>query len=335
MNGIIHILRGKRSAQTIQDISLFKLERWTAILKNESKTFVDQGVHDLKKYHLIEEHDKKEVTLSPAGKQSLDSLSDSFEMPRSFNGLKYEWNESRAYFWEHLSLLVQSISFIKERQYTFIPISYNRDVQKKVKQLLKNKNNNLQQLGSQLYTELGTILGFLPEKEAELFVSRLTSFFRVGRTFDQLSVSYSDDPLFTAIAFRSIIHEMMNRVAETPRSYPLLYSLISENEELATVTKTSAVTKKLLASGHTIQQIAVKRQLKLSTIEDHIIELSIHDSNFNFTDFITTEQMKEIREYADRLSTKKLRPIKGELGDKYTYFQIRLAISSQKGEKNS
>lgn len=335
MNGIIHILRGKRSAQTIQDISLFNMDRLAAILKHETNSIIDHGVQDLYNKRLIEETQNKGVILSEQGKRELEELSNLYAIPLKFHGLKYEWNTSSLVFWGKLSLLIQTISYMKEKKRSFIPVSNDREVQMKVKELMKKYLNNIDQLGDQLYAEIESILDNKLEKEATLFVNRLTSIFRTGRTFDQLSFMYCYDRLYTAIVFRSILHDMMTLVRGSGDQFPVLFSLLTVEDCESAITNTSVVTKKLFKNGYSIDQIAKRRNLKLSTIEDHIVELSIHDIEFNFDDFITFYQLQEIKKQINRLNTKKLKIIKDSLGDQYTYFQIRLAISSHKGEQKS
>jgi len=334
INGVIHILRGKRSAQTIQDISLFDMGYLAAILKNESISFVDRGVQELYENRLIEETQNKEVYLSGQGSRELEKLTNRYNIPNTFHGLKYEWNHSSSLFWGKLSLLVQSISNIKEKQLSFIPVSNDREVQKIVKEQIK-KNKNIDQLAHQLYGEIEIIFDGKSDNEGELLVNRLTSSFRTGRTYDQLSSSYDNDRLYTSIVFRSILHDMMMQVKDSSYRFPVLFQLLAINDRETTMTNTSIVTKKLLNDGFSMDQIAKHRNLKLSTIEDHIIELSIHDVEFNTGVFITFNQVQEIREGMNRLNTRKLRTIKDAFGDRYTYFQIRLAISSHKGERNS
>lgn len=332
MNGIIHILRGKRSAQTIQDISLFDMDRMAAILKSESTIELGDGVKVLYNNQLFKETQNKVVFLSDRGSKELEKLSKRYSIPDAFHGLKYEWNQSSLLFWGKLSLLIQTISYMKEKKSSFLPVSNERDVQRNIKEMLKKYHKNIYKLGGQLYSEIEIILDKKPEKEATLFVHRLTSTFRTGRTFDQLSYMYDHDRLYTSIVFRSILHDMITQVSASSDRFPVLFSLLAENNREPIITNTSAVTKKLFDDGYSIDQIGKQRNLKRSTIEDHIVELSIHDADFHVDDFITFKQLQEIKEQINHLNTRKLKIIKDALGDRYTYFQIRLAISSQKGE---
>ncbi|WP_280768269.1 helix-turn-helix domain-containing protein [Salipaludibacillus daqingensis] len=331
INGIIHILRGKRSAQTIQDISLFQLEQSAAILKNEPKKYVDAKANELLENGWIVENSDRGVNLSTVGNMAREKLLEKYNIPDTYHGLKYEWNHSSYYFWEQLSLLVQTISYLKDKQSAFIPVSYDRIAQNKVKQLLQ-KYHDIDYIGDQVYQEIERVLSNKTEKEATLFVNRLTSNFRTGRTFDQLSSIYYGDRLYTSIVFRSTLHDMIAKANEDRKNNPILSYFQIDRDGTFTITQTSTVTKKLFEEGYSLDEIAKRRNLKHSTIEDHVIELAIHDPNFNFDSFITGEQLQEIEKEMKRLNTRKLKPIKDEFGDKYTYFQIRLAISSYKGE---
>ncbi|PYZ94473.1 hypothetical protein CR194_02775 [Salipaludibacillus keqinensis] len=330
MNGIIHILRGKRSAQTIQDISLYSCEQWAALLKNIPILEVNRVIHTLFKVRTLEENRSGGVELTDEGKRKLDYLSKKYQIPNSYEGLKYDWTNVTPFFWEQLALLIQTISYLNERESTFIPVSYSKDVQRAVRDIL-SANKNYQNLGSQLYAELEKILNDRSDQEAAVFVNKLTSFQRVGRTFEQLSSTFHDDPLYTSIVFRSIIHQMISHSQCHPVDFPVLASLLTKSEEDTMITKTAAVTKTFIEKGFSLNEIAERRNLKASTIEDHMVELAIHDPYFSIDSFLSSQEFTEIREWADKLNTRKMKLIKDKVGDKYSYFQIRLAISSRKG----
>ncbi|RKL67625.1 hypothetical protein CR203_09750 [Salipaludibacillus neizhouensis] len=328
LNGVIHLLKGKRSAQTIQDISLFQCEDITASLKRYSFQELKNLSHQMKNKNMLEECSLNTVSLTAEGCLKLKELSAVYHFPTEFNGLKYEWNHVAASFWEDLSLLVQTVSHLKDNNYRFLPVSVKKQSQQQVKQLLKT-NGSIVDIGQALVKDLKQILHLSSDQKANLFVKKLTSSQRTGRTYSQLSMPFQQDPHYTEIIFWAIVHQIITKVSQTPEEYSILPILLPLEMKEQLVTDTARKTKEHLDKGLDLQRIANARGLKISTIEDHIVELSIHDPGFNTNVFITEEAKLLIQQTADLLQTTRLKPIKDNLGDRFSYFQIRVALSQK------
>lgn len=332
LNGVLHLLKGKRSAQTIQDISFFKCEDIAASLKRYSFLELQKLSSQLLKDNLIEESSSKTVQMTAVGNTQFMTLSEHFYFPESFNGLAYEWSHSAAFFWEQLSLLIQTISYVKDKRFDFLPVATKSVTQQQVKQVIRSKKGT-GWLGQRLYQELEQILDSMPDIHATLFVHKLTSSKRVGRTFSQLSQPFNKDPYFTELIFWSTIHKVIKEIDQSPESFPTLSLLRPREINQEFVTNTARITKDLLDKGLSMDKIASIRKLKDSTIEDHIVELAIHDSTFDVSTFISEDSIELIQQTAVSLKTSRLKPIKDNLGGEFDYFQIRLALSGKsKGE---
>lgn len=92
------------------------------------------------------------------------------------------------------------------------------------------------------------------------------------------------------------------------------------------LTSSTHKTLELVQKGFSIDQIAHIRSLK-ATIEDHIVELSIHEPSFSIEPYVSSEAQKAIHEVAGQLQTNKMKLIKESLEHSFTYFQIRLALT--------
>ncbi|MCR6096555.1 helix-turn-helix domain-containing protein [Salipaludibacillus agaradhaerens] len=329
LNGVIHLLKGKRSAQTIQDIMLFNLQAYAAMLKQWKPSELDNIVTELKVKGWINEAEKITL-LTEEGMKEMEYGALRYEMPAQFNGLKYEWDNTADYVWQSISLLVQSISYLKLNQSMFIPISYHHSAQATVRNILL-KHGNISTMGEQVYNELTDMLQKLPDEKATLFVDRLTSSDKIGKTYEQLASHFHDDPLYTFVQFRGILHTFISQIEEASK-YPILSQLVPEKRTSLNLTHTAEITRKLLMSGYTGDEIAKKRNLKKSTIEDHIIEIAIHDEHFDYQSYMTNEQITLIENTARKLQTNRLKLIKDHLNEDVSYFQIRLALSRQRRE---
>ncbi|MDI6721449.1 MAG: DNA helicase RecQ [Candidatus Aenigmarchaeota archaeon] len=90
----------------------------------------------------------------------------------------------------------------------------------------------------------------------------------------------------------------------------------------------------LVKQGLSMEEIAEKRGLIASTIATHIEKLILSGADINIEKFVTAEKQHAIYECMKRLGTQSLTPLKENLGDGYSYDEIRLARAKLAAEKN-
>ncbi|MCD8511490.1 MAG: helix-turn-helix domain-containing protein [Bacillus sp. (in: Bacteria)] len=330
--GIYHLLKGKRSSQTIQDAYLFKCSQFVCSLKDITRSGFNEAIREMEVAGLITKVNEDVVQLTSKGQSKLHELNQVYHLPKGYNGGKYEWNGSAPILWDRLSLTVQSLSNLNYKNKQFLPVSYEISTQKWVKQLFREFGNNYRLVSSLLFENLHALLLQLDDRESNLFVKRLSGFPRSGKTYAQLSVDFQQDPLLTKLYFHSIIHKIFDKVKNDPDAYSIVHTFINDLNEHQFVTKSARETNLLLRSGKSMEQIMRIRSLKKSTIEDHLVELALYESDFAYTLFIEEKGIEEILKVAKELNTKKLKRIKDELPD-YNYFQIRLALTKIRNGK--
>src|SRR5699024_1151849 len=91
------------------------------------------------------------------------------------------------------------------------------------------------------------------------------------------------------------------------------------------LTQSAERTRKLFERGYTVEQISSLRNLKLSTIEDHFIEMAANVESFPYEEFVTNEQIDQVWRHVEQMQTKRLRVLKEQCPE-LTYFQLRLII---------
>lgn len=324
--GIFHLLKGKKSAQTIQDAYLFNCSNYVCSLSDLTRVEFDEQIMVMEDAGLLIKTENDTVLLTNKGVRTLKDLNEVYHFPKNYNGAKYEWNGSAAIFWDRLSLTIQSLSNLNHKNNTFYPISYKGSTQKWVKSFIYSYRNPYEILSKLVYNDLHSLLSLFSDHESNLFVKRLTGYDRTGKTFKQLSGDFRHDPLSTKLYFHSTIHQILKTVKRNEKDYPILSIFVSDLSEQQFITQSAYETNVLLKRGKSIDDITEIRSLKKSTIEDHLIELALYEPSFSYSLFINNGGIAEILETAMRLNTKKLRQIKDELPH-YDYFQIRLALT--------
>ncbi|GMB07831.1 helix-turn-helix domain-containing protein [Thermolongibacillus altinsuensis] len=316
---IYHLLNGKKSAQTLQDSKWYHLDflfGTLAVQKSEILYIANRLEHE----RLIERIDDDTYKVTEKGEAALAQ----FSFPAYLNGLRYV-NETEA-FWRRLSLLVQTISNLVHET-TFEPIQRDEETLLFVKRWLLSRRN-VTALAQSLYEELHRLLSRLDEKEANVFVWRLTSYERIGLTNEQVALALQEDPAYTQLLFQHVLHFFLKTTEKESHRFPLLFSLRADLYETIPLTSSTKKTYELLQQGRTLDEIARIRRLKRSTIEDHIVEIAANIPHFSIAPFLSEEKRQQIVGVAEKLRTKKLRMIKEALED-VSYFQIRLALAKR------
>lgn len=313
-----HLLRGKRSGQTIQDVGMYKLHCYFGILPKLKRTTFDEAVVALKAAEMIQVDDEGYFTMEDAIEFG--------DIPH-FNGWHYRGNEHR--FFSRLSLLVETLSHTKENIYYFAPTEKNIEAQLFIRGYLQNHPFRDVAFRHQVLEELTEALNkpYLSEVQRDIVVARLSGANVAGVTWQQLAQKHGVSELDVQLFFISALHGMLAKVFEKP--LPLMNELAEGIYISMPLTDSTSETAKLLNEGKSIEQIAALRRLKMSTIEDHVVEIVMNLPAFNIEAFLSREQLKEIHETSEAYATKKLRVLK-EVLPHYSYFQLRLGLA--KGE---
>ena len=313
-----HLLRGKRSGQTIQDVGMYKLHCYFGILPKLKRTTFDEAIGSLQAAQLIEVDDEGYFSM----KEEL-----AFDQLPYFNGWHYRGNEHR--FFSRLSLLVETLSHTKENISYFAPTEKNVEAQMFLRAFLQKHPFREVAFRHQLLTEVIEALDqpLLSELQRDIVVLRLSGANVAGLTWQQLAQKHDMSELDVQLQFISALHGMLSKVLEKP--LPLMQQLAEDVYISMPLTDSTSETAKLLNEGKSLEQIAAIRRLKISTIEDHVVEIVMNIPAFNIAAFLSKEQLKEIHETSEAYATKKLRVLK-EVLPHYSYFQLRLGLA--KGE---
>ncbi|CAN7340962.1 helix-turn-helix domain-containing protein [Rossellomorea sp. LjRoot5] len=319
---VFHILKGKKSSQSIQDAHIFHLQPFFLSLPKLKRPFFNQKVKELEKEGWITfgESDNAQVSLEGSKAVKEHFLGDPF--PSDMNGLIY--GDQTRLFWMRLSLLVQVLSNAKQQETLYYPVQRNKHIQEWVKDCIRTHPNR-DHLSSQLYKELTTLLN-TQGNDPSLLVYRLTGYRDYGWTEFQVAEKKGMDPEECRFRFLNLLHGMLTEIEKDPEGYPLLYSISLKSEHRQNLTISTSKTYDLYKRGHTLEEIAQIRKLKLNTIEDHVIELILTEEDLAIEPFITREEYVNVLKVMKEAQTKRLKPIKEKLPH-LTYFQIRVAIA--------
>lgn len=310
-----YILKGKKSSQTMQDIHLFKLTSFFYLFPDLQKSNYEWYLQNLYKEGFVQFQHENSVSIT---KKGIDRLQK--ENLPYINGYKY--GKISQIFWRRVLLIVQTTSNLIKNNNRFRPIILEEDVHLFVKGYLLNIPFTREQLSNQLYEECISFLYTRTKEECDIFVWKLTGKDRISLTNKQIANKLGIQEWDVYLIFQAMIHHLLSKIEE----FPILQS-ICPNIEMTQLGDSTRRTYSFIQKNKTIDEIVTLRNLKRSTVEDHIIEIARSNPNFLIDTFITVDKRKKIEEIYMQKSTKKLKELKQYVGESISYFEIRLVLT--------
>ncbi|WJY28616.1 MULTISPECIES: helix-turn-helix domain-containing protein [Sporosarcina] len=324
LNACLHILRGKRSGQTLQDVDAFSVKPYFAILPKLSEAAFAESADFLQKQRLLGTEGGL-IRLSPEGKRAAEELPEF-----RFDGWHFRGREN--VFFQRLQLLVQTCSQLRSGNTSFLPITNDRAVQQFVKGVVRNSRMTGRDLAEQLARELAEAVraSGMSDVQAVIFSHRLTGYGAAGWTWDQIEEAAGEPRNSLQLDWLEGLHRFTTAAAapSAREDLPLLHGLSDGIRMETPLTDSTSITKRLFDQGLTVEEIAHARQLKTSTIEDHLTELAANTAAFPISRFVSAEDQHAVRMEVSLKNVKRLRLLK-EAFPHLSYFQLRLVLSAR------
>ncbi|MDX5475134.1 MAG: DNA helicase RecQ [Bacillaceae bacterium] len=93
------------------------------------------------------------------------------------------------------------------------------------------------------------------------------------------------------------------------------------------------LTLELYNSGLSLKEIAKRRDLSITTVQNHMVKCEEDGIEVNWDDFIPKEYEEQIINVIDKIGAEKLKPIKDELPSEIDYMAIKAVIIKRHKEK--
>lgn len=325
INSVFHLLTGKQSIQTIQDANLYQLENYYALYKPLNKKVFDQQIKELVERNY----------LSPQGELSYDITPEGLHFLESVKLNKYYWNgltfrEIDRLFFQRLLLFIQVWTNSRNNKQHYIPIVEHPETLLWIKQFYRTDQTDRLTRLKQLYSELVDLFSQLSSFFPQLFIEQITTTNSIGLTYEQLAARFDKSVTDIYLLHINYVHFILEKVINHNSIYPLLHLFVKDlkdNKQEKTITQSAKITNLYIEQGLTPEEIAVKRNLKINTIFDHIVEIALHDEHFPLHKFVPIDKQEEIYRAVRQLQSLKLKEIKQVVDEDISYFQIRLALT--------
>lgn len=318
---IYHLLNGKKSSQTIQDAHLFSLTKYYGVFESLTRESFEKIISTMiEQTWICRSGDEQRFIIASSGECFLNNN----KLPEFLDGWNY--HQFTTGFWERLSLFVQVTSNLVFEERNYLPIQKNRDIHIWLKSMLKEIEVPRRKIGSKLYKELLACLGNANGIDPSVLVFRLTGYRQIGLTAQQAAKKLALDPSDYHIEFINILHYMIQSISKESRRFPLLNRLIQGLKQSDELTLSTRKTWNMLAQGCSLEMVADLRQLKMSTIEDHLVECALHLDEFSIDSYVDQGLQEKILTFVQKSGIRRLKQIRQEV-PLASYFQIRLVLA--------
>ncbi|MBY7143467.1 helix-turn-helix domain-containing protein [Virgibacillus sp. NKC19-3] len=328
---IYHLLRAKKSIQTVQDAHLYNLEQFYGVYHHLNQVQFEYKLHELVRSGLLQESSsQKSETIYMPTKTGVEWINKHRKnLPFDYyNGLKF--HDSANVFLERLTLLIQTLTNSKMNYFSFIPVIDKLPIENWVRSFYKKMKPHETKLLPAIHDELSNLLHYFSDHEAGMFVDRLTGFKNYGMSVNQLADKYEMTPDDVILWSTAIKHRMLNLVEKEQAHYPFLCMLTNDLLQQTSMTASARTTYELLQKKYSIDNISKIRQLKPNTIYDHIVEIALYRTDFPINDYVNEESQQDIINVFNNIKSTKLKNIKQQLNTDISYFQIRLVLARTK-----
>ncbi|MFC4410988.1 helix-turn-helix domain-containing protein [Chungangia koreensis] len=328
VSAVFHLLNGKRSGQTLQDVEYYNMKSYFSILPKLKKELFDKYIENLVNKDLI----KIEHSIAHLTQKGIECAKEPVEF--MFNGWIYRGKEWE--FFYRLSLIVQTLSQAITKDMKFVPVQKDEKIQQFVKVYLSSKPYIEYRFISDFKCEMIESIssGLLNDEQKNMIVHRLTGKGVSGWTWRQMAERTDCAEMDVYLAFIEALHKWLDQLTFEPSKFPLLREIAYDIKARTPLTESATKTSHLFSQGFSMEQITEIRKLKMSTIEDHFVEMAINEMAFPISRFLTNSELEQVQKAVKELNSKKLRLLKERLPN-LSYFQLRLGMAYKEGEKSA
>ncbi|MET3727970.1 uncharacterized protein YpbB [Fictibacillus halophilus] len=323
------MVTGKKTAQSLSDSQWFGIERYYAAFKGMAHDTFTASIESLVKEKYMKALEEHVYILTEKGEQVLRSESGRLSSLNHLNGLKYASIETSC--WQVITLYVQALSNSLYGHSNYSPVIRDFSVIQKVKSVFPKTESERKIQAEKLYQELSQVLLEHDSVSAQLFVKKLSGYNRIGSTFEQLSRIEGASQEEIVLRFRAVLHSLIHKIAYEKINFPMLHSLIGSFTEAPALTKSASLTYRMLTNNKSLEEIMNVRNLKISTLEDHLVEIAREVHDFPITPYINDKEFLKVKHFYTKTNETKLRPFKDAFPH-LSYFQIRLVLAKEGGK---
>ncbi|MGP6140071.1 helix-turn-helix domain-containing protein [Jeotgalibaca sp. A127] len=285
VNSLFHILTGKRTVSVLMQAMRMDLEAYFSLFPKLQPTIFEEKINQFIRSDLL----TFELFLTEEGKAAKDNYFDSHTRPTK-NRIKY--HAVLAPFKARSLFLTQVLSERIHNNKNYLPLQPRLSEQWWLKKYLKEHNLNTNENCQKLGQEWMDLIVNAKISKPEMFVEQFEGYHKTKLTNNQIGSKYNLDETGVYVQLQQDWIQLIETIEMSNSGYPLLASLLKElTRDGGLCSESAKETYQLWKAGFAIEQIAEKRFLKRSTINDHLTEMAILYEAFPFERFLDASQI--------------------------------------------
>src|SRR5690625_4522937 len=203
---IYHIIKGRRSTQTIQDAHLYQLTNLYAIYSQLKRTDFEQAIINLADENAITIDRDDNASITKKGQKYIIDNQNHYPV-KSFKGIDYA-NKTKVFI-DRLLLTLQTYSNLSMKNKQFSPIIEDLSIQKWVSNFYQQEQAAPDWLIN-TYQVLMEFLTTIDDLQPKLFVARITVYRKFGLTIQRLATKYNRSPHDISSLFMASYQELIS-----------------------------------------------------------------------------------------------------------------------------
>ncbi|MTD38950.1 hypothetical protein GIX45_09935 [Erwinia sp. CPCC 100877] len=319
---LYHLLKGKRTTSVLLYGFLYNNLVFFQLCPTLSQKQFEAWIEELCLAHLLERDADEQAFITEKGQKLLHEKVDPYPWLNN-----YQFGKTDEGCWRLLQFSVQVVSHLSYADKEYIPLELSPFYQQLLKQAIRSFSKK--ELIAACRNEWATIFSLLPSEEADFLAQQFSGYQFIGKTSYQLQHNQADE-YHAFLSRKAILHHLLYLITENDEISVLkriIAPLIKQNEN-----QSMNETKRYLNQHYSVAQIAQQRNIKKSTVQDHLIELAL-TTDFPFHQFISTETNRLLNQLAPPYQDWQYRRLK-ESAPALDYFEFRLyQISKIKEER--
>lgn len=293
-----HILQGKRTGSTLFQALRNQTLTYYGLFPQMERTAFDAVIQKSTQTGALIEKEEGWFYLTESGRSWIRRYFDSTGCPDQIDQSLYGFFDLD--FWEKIQLLTQVLSEKSYLNTVYVPMTQSLPQQYWVKKWLYRYEDD--SLLDRFYQEWLYLFQQMGDEKADVLSRQLTGHSQIGQTRGQLLGKKSQDKVFLI----DQIHGLLQLIDAHSSDCPLFYSVRQDasEENHGQLSKTAYETKQLLEENLSPEEIAVRRQVKLGTISDHLVEIAILQGSQETLHLYNQEEKNQAAAYLSKNSKK-------------------------------
>ncbi len=261
---LYHLLKGKRTSSILSYGYFYENLLYFGLLPKLREDSYSKTIERLMSDGLLKKIDSGVAQISETGLIELEKA----VFPCVSNLSQLSFYKYDLLFWNKLLFVTQITSEKSHGQRNYIPIENNIFKQQQLKFWLKKQSKTIEM---NFYEEWNLMLDYIPEAKQILLVGQLIGHNETGFTLSQIAEKQEQDYFFTYLEFKNFLHYFIQVVENERKSFPLFFELLELEKSLIKI-DSSQISNQLFNQYKSIVEVSNQRNLKVSTITDHLIE---------------------------------------------------------------